>query len=111
MKTASIALTRVCVLGGDWNGWRVDGFNEFRESETYCDFDSFERLFEQLVREFPYVHYDDEHGRVVRIHDNTVLVDYDRYGVMLELEVRRLETPDYRTLRAWYDERKAALED
>lgn len=113
MKTASIALTRACVIGGDWNGQHVDGYNEFRDSETYRDFDTFARLFRILVKEFPYVHYDDEPGHVVRIHDDTVLMENDRNGDVVArqgLKVLRLETPDDGTLLAWYDELKAAVE-
>ncbi|AJX21114.1 hypothetical protein [Burkholderia pseudomallei] len=113
MKTASIALTRACVIGGDWNGQHVDGYNEFRDSKTYRDFDTFACLFRMLVKEFPYVHYDDEPGHVVRIHDDTVLMEYDTNGKLAArqgLKVLRLETPDDGTLLGWYDELKAAVE-
>lgn len=106
MKTASIALTRACVIGGDWNGVCVEGYNEFRDSETYRDFDTFAGLFRILVKEFPYVHYDDEPGHVVLVHD-------DSNGNVVAgqgLEVLRLETPDDGTLLAWYDELKPAME-
>lgn len=113
MKTASIALTRACVIGGDWNGVCVEGYNEFRDSETYRDFDTFARLFRRLVKEFPYVHHDDEPEHVVRIHDDAVLLECDRNGNVLArqgLRVLRLETPDDGTLLAWYEALKAALE-
>ncbi|TDG05109.1 hypothetical protein E1N52_27120 [Paraburkholderia guartelaensis] len=114
MDIASIDLTRVCVIGGDWNGRCVEGYNEFGDPETYRDFDTFERIFRTLVKECPYVHYDDEPGHVVRIHDDTVLMEYGRYGdevVRKGLRVLKLEMPNYDTLLAWYGELKAVWGD
>lgn len=99
MKIASEALTRVCVLGGDWNGHAVDGA-ETLQAEPYVTaafrtFESFWKAVDDVIALRPYVHYDDDRGRVIRITDVVSCGD--------GLEVRRLYTPARQPLVEWYE--------
>ncbi|CPF97515.1 Uncharacterised protein [Burkholderia pseudomallei] len=107
MKTASTELTRNCLLGGDWEGQRVESFLErFTGTREYAeDFDEFDFLISDVVNAFPYIHYDPDTKRIVKVTNDPLLYAADREGLMYQivgLDVVKMRMPDDDTLYEWY---------
>ena len=102
IDVASSELTRICTLGGDWNGF-VAGCNSFDDAEVFASFDSFKRNFAASIRSTPFIHYDTDKDRVLLVTDSD---STDRETA----EVLRMELPEERLLRDWYQERLSAME-
>ncbi|AQV96474.1 hypothetical protein BJN34_21640 [Cupriavidus necator] len=114
MKIASIELTRVCTIGGEWNGRGHEGANTFWEepsaSESLESFDAFRAAVAACISACPYVHYDDEAEQIVQINDDWELFAYDEDGnwtARTGLEVLKLKVPDDKFLLDWYEDLKA----
>jgi hypothetical protein len=98
VKIASEALTRVCVLGGDWNGRAIAGDERLRAepymSQAYASMESFGRVIQHAIELRPYVDYDDTRGCVVRVTDAVVCEE--------RVEVRELRVSVGQTVKEWY---------
>ncbi|RDK09162.1 hypothetical protein [Cupriavidus lacunae] len=115
MKIASVELTRVCTIGGEWNGLGHDGVNTFWEepyaSESLASFDTFRAALVASINAFPYIHYDDDAQQIVQVSDDWELFGYDKDGnwtARTGLEVLKLKVPDDKFLLDWYQDLKAS---
>jgi hypothetical protein len=103
IDVASSELTRICTLGGDWNGF-VAGCNSFDDTEVFASFDSFKRNFAASIKSTPFIHYETDKDCVFLINDSD---STDLAGA----EVLRMELPDDLLLQTWYQERLHAMEN
>jgi len=108
MKTASTELTRTCLLGGDRNGQRVESFlQRYTGTVNYAeDFDEFDALISDVINFSPYIHYDPDTSKIVKVTNNAALYAVDPAGCMYEIEgcdVVRMRMPDDDTLYEWYE--------
>jgi len=102
IDVASSKLTRICTLGGDWNGF-IAGCSSFDDAEVFASFDSFKRNFTASIKSTPFIHYDTDKDRVLLITDSA--------STDLETaEVLRMELREERLLHDWYLERCDAME-
>jgi hypothetical protein len=113
MNNASVELTRVCVIGGNWHGHGHEGANTFWEepyvSQSLASVEAFRAAVAELIKAFPYVHYDDYAEQIVLVSDDPVPSHDDGDGNWVErkgLDVLRLVEPDEHTLREWYRDLK-----
>lgn len=108
MNIASTEMTRVCLMGGDWEGHRVESYLErFTRTADYAeDFDDFDSLISDVVNFSPYIHYQPDTGRIVKVTNCATLYAVDPDGCMWEVEglgVVRMRMPDDDTLYEWYE--------
>jgi hypothetical protein len=107
MKTAPAELMRTCFLGGQWKGNRVESYlQRFTGTPDYAeDFDEFEAVAEDFIEFTPYIHYDPDTARIVKVTNDRLLYAVDRDGLMYQIEgldVMKMRMPDDETLYEWY---------
>lgn len=107
MNAASMEMARVCLLGGDWEGHRVESFLErFTGTREYAeDFDEFDFLISDVVNAFPYIHYDPDTKRIVKVTNDPLRYAADAECLMYQivgLDVVKMRMPDDDTLYEWY---------
>lgn len=107
MKTASAELTRTCFLGGRWKGNCVESYlQRFTGVLDYAgDFDEFEAVVEDFIECTPYIHYDPDTARIVKVTNDRLLYAVDRDGLVHQiqgLDVMKMRMPDGDTLYEWY---------
>ncbi|RQR34825.1 hypothetical protein [Burkholderia sp. Bp9142] len=107
MNVASTEMTRACLLGGHWQGHRVESFLErFTGTADYAeDLDDLDFLISDVVNFFPYIHYEPDTGKVLKVTNCAAFYALDREDQMLEVEglsVARMRMPDDDTLYEWY---------
>ena len=115
MNTASEELTRVCIIGGDWNGRGCEGANTFWEepyaTESLETFEAFRAAVADCIRACPFVHYDNYAEQLVQVSNDSEFSRYDdgrNRGKRKGLDVLRLVEPDESVLRDWYEDLKVA---
>ncbi|CAJ6186407.1 Uncharacterised protein [Burkholderia pseudomallei] len=107
MNIASTELTRVCLLGGDWKGHRVESFLErFTGTSDYAeDLDELDDLISDVINSFPYIHYARDTRKIVKVTNSATFYAVDGESRMWAVEglgVAKMTMPDDDTLYEWY---------
>ncbi|TDG05108.1 hypothetical protein E1N52_27115 [Paraburkholderia guartelaensis] len=107
MRAASTELTRICLIGGDWEGHRVESsLHRFTGTADYAeDFDEFDAVVSDFINFSPYIHYDPETKNIVKVTTDLALCAVGGDGLMYEivgLDVVKMRMPEDDTLYEWY---------